>query len=68
MEVPAIDECPDGVFIEDTMVVYGDLAVIARSGATQRRPEAAQAEEAVAAQGYRIAHITDPERSTAATY
>jgi len=25
VEVPAIDECPDGVFIEDTMVVYGGL-------------------------------------------
>jgi dimethylargininase len=60
VEVPAIDECPDGVFIEDTMVVYGDLAVIARSGADERRPEAAAAEQSVAAQGYRIVHITEP--------
>jgi dimethylargininase len=60
VEVPAIDDCPDGVFIEDTMVVYRDLAVIARAGAEQRRPEAAAAERAVAEQGYRIARITEP--------
>ncbi|WUU26857.1 arginine deiminase family protein [Kribbella sp. NBC_00662] len=60
VEVPPIEECPDSVFIEDTMVVYGDLAVIARAGANERRPEAAAAEETVAAQGYRIARITDP--------
>jgi dimethylargininase len=60
VEVPPIDDCPDGVFVEDTMVVFGDLAVIARSGADERRPEAAEAEQAVAAQGYRIAHITEP--------
>ena len=60
VEVPAIDDCPDGVFIEDTMVVYGDLAVIARSGADERRPEAAEAERTVAAQGYRITHIAEP--------
>ncbi|TCO51217.1 dimethylargininase [Kribbella antiqua] len=60
VEVPAIDECPDGVFIEDTMVVYGDLAVIARAGADERRPEAATAEATVAGQGYRIAHIEEP--------
>jgi dimethylargininase len=58
--VPSIDECPDGVFIEDTMVVYGDLAVIARSGAEQRRPEAAAAARTVAEQGYRVTHLTAP--------
>ncbi|MEV5968190.1 dimethylargininase [Kribbella sp. NPDC051952] len=60
VEVPAIDECPDGVFIEDTMVVYGEVAVIARSGADERRPEAAAAARTVGEQGYRITHITDP--------
>ncbi|WP_405058557.1 arginine deiminase family protein [Kribbella sp. NBC_01505] len=60
VEVPPIDACPDGVFVEDTMVVYGDLAVIARAGADSRRPEAAAAEQSVREQGYRIAHVTDP--------
>ena len=39
------------------MVVFGDLAVIARPGAPDRRAEIAAAEHAVAAQGYRIARI-----------
>ncbi|GAA1569476.1 N(G),N(G)-dimethylarginine dimethylaminohydrolase [Kribbella sancticallisti] len=60
VEVPPIEECPDSVFVEDTMVVFRDLAVIARAGADERRPEAAEAERAVAAQGYRIAHVTAP--------
>ncbi|MFC5267554.1 dimethylargininase [Kribbella qitaiheensis] len=60
VEVPPVDDCPDGVFVEDTMVVFRDLAVIARAGANERRPEAAGAERAVAAQGYRIANITEP--------
>ena len=59
-EVPIAPDCPDSVFIEDTMVVYGDLAVISRPGADQRKPETAAAEEAVRAQGYRIAHIEAP--------
>ena len=60
VEVPAIDSCPDGVFVEDTMVVYGDVAVIARAGADERRAEAAAAAETVAGQGYRIVRITGP--------
>ncbi|MFF0268127.1 dimethylargininase [Kribbella sp. NPDC004536] len=60
IEVPPIDECPDSVFVEDTMVVYGDVAVIARAGAEERRAEAAGAAETVAAQGYRLVSITAP--------
>jgi dimethylargininase len=60
IEVPPADDSPDGVFVEDTMVVYGDLAVIARSGAPGRRAETTEAEATVAAAGYRIRHITDP--------
>lgn len=60
VEVPALDDCPDGVFIEDTMVVFGDLAVIARPGAEERRPETMDAERTVAGQGYRIARIEGP--------
>ena len=59
-EVAAADDCPDSVFVEDTMVVYGDLAVISRPGAPARRPETADAEEAVRAQGYRVARIEEP--------
>ncbi len=59
-EVEPADDHPDGVFVEDTMVVYGDLAVIARPGADERRGETAAAEAAVRAHGYRIAHIEAP--------
>ncbi len=41
VEVPAADDCPDAVFIEDTMVAFNDLAVIARPGAPSRQPETA---------------------------
>ena len=30
IEVPPADDCPDAVFVEDTVVMYGDLAVISR--------------------------------------
>lgn len=59
-EVPAAPECPDSVFVEDTMVVYADLAVISRPGAEHRRREIAGAEEVVRAQGYRIVRIDAP--------
>ena len=32
VEVEPADEHPDAVFVEDPVVVHGDLAVIARSG------------------------------------
>ena len=60
LEVPQADECPDSVFIEDTMVVFRDLAVIARSGAEQRRPETPEAERVVAGTGLRVERIIDP--------
>ena len=60
IEVPPAEDCPDSVFVEDTMVVYRHLAVIARPGAATRRPETAAAEATVAAAGYQVEHITSP--------
>jgi dimethylargininase len=60
IEVPAVDRCPDSVFVEDTMVVFKDLAVIARPGVASRRPETADAATTVAKQGHRIRHIEEP--------
>ena len=59
-EVAAAPECADSVFVEDTMVVYGDLAVICRLGAEERWPEVPAAEDAVRAQGYRVVRIEAP--------
>lgn len=60
MEVPVADDCPDSVFVEDTIVVYGDLAVMMNPGADSRKPEITAAEESAREAGYRIAHIQDP--------
>jgi dimethylargininase len=60
VEVPPADDCPDAVFVEDTVVVFGDLAVIARPGADARRAETAGTEETLVSLGYRIARIEAP--------
>ena len=59
-EVDAADDCPDAVFVEDTAVVYGDLAVVSRPGADQRKPETIGTEEALRGLGYRMSHIEPP--------
>lgn len=60
IEVSAADECPDAAFVEDTVVVYGDLAVIARPGADERKPETEGTERTLASLGYRLARIEAP--------
>ena len=39
VEIPADEGCPDCVFIEDTAVIIGSIAVITRPGAPSRRSE-----------------------------
>ncbi len=60
IEAPPAEDCPDSVFIEDTMVAYADVAVIANPGASERRAEIPGAELAVRSLGYKIARITSP--------
>lgn len=60
IEVGPADELPDAPFVEDTVVVIGDLAVIARPGAEERLPETAGTEMVLADLGYRIERITSP--------
>ena len=60
VEVPPADDCPDAAFVEDTVVVYGDLAVVARPGADERRPETTGTEQTLAGLGYRMARIEAP--------
>lgn len=60
IEAVAGDEAhPDCVFIEDTAVVLGSVAVIARSGASSRRGETAPVRDALANQ-FPIATIDAP--------
>ena len=60
IEVPSAADCPDSAFIEDTMVVYKNVAVIARPGADSRKPETIEAEKVVEALGYSINRIRPP--------
>ena len=60
VEVEPADDCPDAVFIEDAVVVHGDLAVITRPGALERRGETAGVERAMRDLGLRVVHIEEP--------
>ncbi|MFB9308940.1 dimethylargininase [Agromyces hippuratus] len=47
IEVDAAPELADSVFVEDMVVMFGDLAVLASPGAESRRPEVEAVERAV---------------------
>jgi dimethylargininase len=59
-EAPPADECPDGVFVEDQVFVYGSLAVLCRAGTPQRRAEQHGLRGILVAAGYRIVEISAP--------
>ena len=48
-EIAPADDHPDGVFVEDTVVVFGDLAVLTSPGAASRRGEVVTTEAALSA-------------------
>ena len=58
VEVPAADDCPDSVFVEDTVVMAGDTAVLSRPGADQRKPEIDGTAVTLTALGYPVERIT----------
>jgi dimethylargininase len=58
--VPAAEAHPDGVFVEDAVVVFDDLAVLTRPGALTRRDEVASVRPAVEAVVTELAQITEP--------
>lgn len=60
IEVPPADDCPDGVFVEDTVVMYGDRAVITRPGADARRPETSGTASVLRGLGYDVVSIDRP--------
>jgi dimethylargininase len=60
VEVPPVEDCPDSAFVEDTVVVYDDLAVVSRPGAVERRPETDGTEQTLSRLGFRIARIEEP--------
>ena len=60
VEVEQADEQPDGVFIEDAVVVFGGLAVLCRAGADARRGEAPTTQAALERTGIAFAMIEAP--------
>lgn len=60
VEVPAADDCPDAVFVEDAVVVFRNVALLARSGAASRRAEVPGVEEAVTALGLSVNRVRPP--------
>ena len=60
IEIPPVDEHPDGVFVEDTVVVFGDLAVTTRPGADSRRGEVVSTRAVVETTGLDVAAIEEP--------
>ncbi|MFK0292225.1 dimethylargininase [Streptomyces sp. NPDC090442] len=59
-EVAPADDCPDAVFVEDTMAVFRNVALLARSGADARRPELPGAREAAEALGCSLNAVRAP--------
>lgn len=64
LEVAPADDCPDACFVEDTVVMYADLAVITHPGAPERRPETAGTELALGELGYAVAHLDARDGAT----
>jgi dimethylargininase len=60
IEVPLAEDCPDSVFVEDTVVMYGDRAVITRPGADERKPETGPVADLLGALGYDVVSIEAP--------
>ncbi|MDR6865682.1 dimethylargininase [Microbacterium resistens] len=60
VEVPFADELPDSVFIEDTVVVFGGLAVVTNPGAPARNAETDEVLPVVRDCGFEVVKITSP--------
>lgn len=60
LEVEPADHCPDAVFVEDTVTVFRNVALIARPGAPSRLDETPGVEEAVARLGASVAWVWEP--------
>ncbi|MEV7192898.1 dimethylargininase [Streptomyces sp. NPDC093510] len=59
-EAEPADDCPDAVFVEDAVVVFRNVALIARSGAESRRGETPGVEEAVGRLGCSVNRVWEP--------
>ena len=60
VEVPRADEFPDGVFVEDAVVMFGSTAVLTSPGADSRRGELATVAATLDDPGVEVHRITTP--------
>lgn len=60
IEVPVAPDAADSVFVEDTVVIFADTAVITRPGAESRRSEPDAVETTVSQLGLTVERITEP--------
>ncbi|PVZ96270.1 N(G),N(G)-dimethylarginine dimethylaminohydrolase [Amnibacterium flavum] len=60
LEVPIAPDLADSVFVEDAVVVFGDVAVITRPGSEHRLAEIDDVETTVRSLGMSVARITEP--------
>ncbi|MFM9371282.1 dimethylargininase [Streptomyces sp. Da 82-17] len=60
VEVAPADDCPDAVFVEDAVVMFRNVALIARPGAESRRPETSAVEQALAGLGASLNRVREP--------
>ncbi|WP_329125897.1 dimethylargininase [Streptomyces sp. NBC_01465] len=60
VEAEPAEDCPDGVFVEDTVVMFRNVALIARSGAESRREETAAVEQALGVLGCSLNWVWEP--------
>jgi dimethylargininase len=60
LQIDADDEHPDSVFIEDTVIMLGQVAVVTSPGAASRQGEQDAVAEAVADLGLETRHIRQP--------
>ncbi|MGB5952104.1 MAG: arginine deiminase family protein [Ornithinimicrobium sp.] len=58
-EVAPAPTCPDSVFIEDPLLTFGDLAVVAAPAAASRVPEVPGAQDAAVRHGLRVVRLED---------
>ena len=56
LEIEPLDEAPDGVFVEDALVMFDELGVITRPGALERRIETVSLRDAL--DGLGVEHVT----------
>jgi dimethylargininase len=60
VHLPPLPSHPDGVFVEDTVVIVGPTAVLMRPGAASRRGEVASVAGALERRGFELERIVAP--------